>query len=325
MSGTQPPSAMAPGPAPRGATLLHASPARGVGSQDWALHPRYSCSKPRFLSSFGLGPPRACGELPTGPGAPAPPPANSAPGVNLFQAVPLRWLGKAREQWLFFEAPRPRVGDSASSTSTATSDATSIVAPRPRRETAAHYGPGGGCEPALAIGVDIDGRTAASVSWTRGSSDLRLAHCPLHRVGPGPGTFMWFTTEWRCTTVARLRLQRRLRRWNGTWVVEYREDVRFRQLHVHIGNACRSRALQALLQPPRPSREAPPIRASPSQAGAVGSRDPAAQNRLRRRASRFRERKCISSGWMPRKSSDDDESRLDDFVIFVLRPRTSPG
>src|SRR5204863_5377213 len=103
-----------------------------------------------------------------GPGAPPPPaecvnPPGIATGVNLFQAVPLAPASDAPDERpvvrLFFEAPgrggRQRIVYLDSQDGYEGRD---FHRGAPTRcDTAADYGIGGGCEPALAIGVDIDG------------------------------------------------------------------------------------------------------------------------------------------------------------------------
>jgi hypothetical protein len=161
----------------------------------------------RGVSGYGLL--RICQPLPGPPGGqPTPDPAcagsrSMVTNLALYQAVPLtpEAGGKVR---LYFEAEafdgRTRIHYLDSQDGYLGRD---FHRGRPTRcETDADYSPGGGCEPTLAIGVDLDG--------ARGNPNLRNAR--QFKIGyptleswawdMRPGTFMWFTTEWadwRCS------------------------------------------------------------------------------------------------------------------------------
>lgn len=190
-----------------------------------------------FEGVLGYGLMRACGELPVGPGAPpAPPecvnPPGIATGVNLFQAVPLAPTGDESSTGgkirLYFEAPgrggRQRIVYLDSQDGYVGRDfhrGTSTQC-----QTAADYGPGGACEPALAIGVDIDGPDEGNPNLLN-ARQFKIAWPIAASTAwdQAPGTFMWFTTEWRDGRCSRFDFNVAYAVWNGKkWDVQYGED-----------------------------------------------------------------------------------------------------
>jgi uncharacterized protein (TIGR03437 family) len=182
----------------------------------------------RGISGYGLL--RVCQPVPGAPGTPPQLPpgcagaASLAAGVNLFQAVPLAASRKVR---LFFEAAggdgRTRILYLDSHDGYAGRDFHS--GPPTRCSTLADYSAGGGCEPKLAIGVDIDAEG--------GNPNLRHARqfkilYPTEDSGAWdmqPGTPMWFTTEWPDGRCSAFGFNAAYAVWSGTkWEVAYRPD-----------------------------------------------------------------------------------------------------
>jgi hypothetical protein len=185
------------------------------------------------VSGYGLM--RACGELPVGPNAPPVPaecrnPQGIATGVNLFQAVPLvsaegETAGKVR---LFFEAPgrggRQRIVYLDSQDGYVGRD---FHRGAPTRcDTAVDYALGGGCEPTLAVGVDIDGPDDRNLNLLN-ARQFKIAWPTAVSTAwdQAPGTFMWFTTEWRNGQCSKFDFNAAYAVWDGTkWRVQYGED-----------------------------------------------------------------------------------------------------
>lgn len=298
-----------------------------------------------FTGVPGFGLLRACGELPMGPGAPAPPaacvnPPGIATGVNLFQAVPLQpaeGSGESGKIRLFFEAPgrggRQRIVYLDSQDGYEGRDfhrgASTICA------SPADYGPGGGCEPALAVGVDIDGAEGGNpnilnarqfkIAWpTADSTAWNLS----------PGTLMWFTTEWRDRRCSALDFNAAYAVWNGkTWDVRYGDDGCPKILAgvqapapVHIAGAGPARYKLYFSRHVRPGGPGDPrIAIKPLQ---VLYADPALTGDAAR--TDFEDWEPVETArevhflWPDGQELTEDEiSRLDDFVVFAPGPDPS--
>jgi len=185
------------------------------------------------ISGFGLL--RACGELPMGPGAPPAPPAcvnpqGIATGVNLYQAVPLMPSADGKEDGkirLYFEAPgrggRQRIVYLDSQDGYLGRDFHRGAATR--CDTPADYGAGGGCEPALAIGVDIDGPNGNRNLLNARQFKIAWPTAVSTAWDQSPGTFMWFTTEWRDGRCSTFGFNAAYAVWDGSrWEVPYGEN-----------------------------------------------------------------------------------------------------
>jgi hypothetical protein len=288
------------------------------------------------VSGFGLL--RGCGELPVGPGAPEPPaecvnPQGLATGVSLFQAVPLASTsGEGPRIRLFFEAPgrggRQRIVDLDSQDGYEGRD---FHRGEPTRcETAADYEPGGGCEPALAIGVDIDGPDGGNPNL-RNARQFKIAWPTAVSTAwdLSPGTFMWFTTEWRDGRCSRFDFNAAYAVWNGkTWDVQYGADGCPKILAgvqapapVHIGgSAGLARYKLYFSRHARPGGPGDPriaikplqlLYADPERTGDAARTD-------------FEDWEPLDAArevhflWPDgSKLTEDEESRLDDFVVFA--------
>jgi uncharacterized protein (TIGR03437 family) len=182
----------------------------------------------RGISGFGLL--RACQPA---PGSPAntlsPDCVNSrslAAGVALYQAVPLAGPagGKVR---LYFEAQgfdgRTRILYLDSHDGYIGRDFHS--GPPTRCSTLADYSAGGGCEPTLALGVDVDGDAGNPV--IRNARQFKIAYAMRDSSAWDlkPGTSMWFTTEWPDGRCSAYGYNTAFAVWNGSrWSVAYRPD-----------------------------------------------------------------------------------------------------
>jgi hypothetical protein len=85
----------------------------------------------------------------------------------------------------------------------------------------ADYAAGGGCEPALDIGVDLDGAQGFAGIQNARQFKIGVATRASTAWDMAPGSFMWFTTEWtngRCSTFG---FNAAYATWDGTrWRVE---------------------------------------------------------------------------------------------------------
>ena len=181
----------------------------------------------RGVSGFGLL--RVCQQAPGTPGRePTLPPEcvgshSLATRLNLFQAVPLTTEagGKVR---LFFEAGggdgRTRILYLDSQDGYAGRDFHAGASTR--CSSLADYSAGGGCEPKIAVGVDVDG----------GDGNPNVLNARQFKIGyptqdswvwdMKPGTFMWFTTEWPDRRCSEFNFNVAYAVWSGTrWNVEY--------------------------------------------------------------------------------------------------------
>ncbi|MBI3210323.1 MAG: hypothetical protein HYZ37_15670 [Candidatus Solibacter usitatus] len=178
-----------------------------------------SASLFRGVSGFGLL--RVCDQQPSAACAAS---RSLAMNLALFQAVPLAGENKVR---LYFEAQgfdgRTRILYLDSQDGYLGRDfhpgTPTICA------AIADYAPGGACEPALAIGVDIDG--------ARGNANLLNARqfkifYPAQDSwawDQAVGTALWFTTEWpngRCSSYG---FNAAYAVWDGArWAVQYQEN-----------------------------------------------------------------------------------------------------
>jgi hypothetical protein len=337
------------GPEREGAVRLYYTPLQreekgvkiGQQTKPLAADPIDAAVSFQGISGFGLL--RACGELPTGPGAPAPPaecvnPQGIATGVNLFQALPIAAAPDSPEQArirLFFEAPgrggRQRIvyldsqdgyegRDFHRGTST-------------RCESAGDYGPGGGCEPALAIGVDIDGPGERNPNLLN-ARQFKIAWPTAISTAwdMAPGTFMWFTTEWRDGRCSRFDFNAAYAVWNGkSWDVQYGDDGCPKVLGgvqapapVHVGNTTPpARYKLYFSRHARPGgRTDPRVATKPVQ---LLYSDP--ERTGDQLTTEFEDWEPIESArdvlflWPDgTQLSEDEESRLDDFVVFAPGP-----
>jgi len=121
----------------------------------------------------------------------------AATGLALFQAVPLSPEGGGRVR-LYFEAEgydgRTRILHLDSRDGYIGRDF--HAGPATRCSTLADYSAGGGCDPSLDIGVDVDG--ANGFPGIRNARQFKVAY-PTRDSWAwdlAPGAFMWFTTEW---------------------------------------------------------------------------------------------------------------------------------
>lgn len=186
-----------------------------------------------FTGISGYGLMRACGELPVGPNAPPPPsecvnPQGLVTGVSLYQAVPLApdTEGNGRIR-MFIEGPgrggRQRIAYLDSQDGYEGRDFHRGGATR--CDTAADYGPGGGCEPTLAIGVDIDGADGNPNLLNVRQFKIAWPTADSSAWDQAPGTFMWFTTEWRDGRCSTFGFNAAYAVWNGEkWEVRYGDN-----------------------------------------------------------------------------------------------------
>jgi hypothetical protein len=189
----------------------------------------------RGVSGFGLL--RVC--MPGPPGPPgSPPPApdpqcaasrSLASQLALFQAIPLAAAeGEAGTVRLFFEAQgsnqRTRILYLDSQDGYTGRDfnrgSQTICA------TLEDYSPGGSCEPALAIGVDVDGPEHGNPNL-QNARQFKIFYPTRDSTAwdQSPGTAMWFTTEWRDRQCSPFNFNQAYAVWDGErWVVQYQED-----------------------------------------------------------------------------------------------------
>jgi hypothetical protein len=288
----------------------------------------------RGVSGYGLL--RVCLPRPSPPGGPPPQPdpacaasRSVATGLALFQAVPLapEAGGKVR---LYFEAEgydgRTRILSLDSQDGYLGRD---FHAGAPTRcSTLADYSPGGGCEPQLVIGVDGDGE--------RGNPNLRSAR--QFKIGyptleswlwnAAPGAFLWFTTEWPDRRCSEFGFNAAYAVWDGDrWTVQYQENGCPKILAgaqapvpVHLGGA---RYKLYFNRHPRPGGPSDPqvavkpmrlLYADPEYSG-----DPAVVD--------FEDWESLDDArrirylWPDGSPLDEDnESRLDDYMIFAPTP-----
>lgn len=292
------------------------------------------------VSGFGLL--RVCAEQPAGPGAMPPPleclnPQGLATGVALYQAVPLAppepgGIGRIR---LFFEAlgrgGRTRIvyldsQDGYTGRDFHRGNST-------RCETVADYAPGGGCEPALVIGVDIDGARDGNPNLLN-ARQFKIAYPTAVSTAwdQAPGTFMWFTTEWRDGRCSRFGFNAAYAVWNGTsWQVQYGDDGCPRILPgaqapapVHIGSTSGPARYKLYfsrhVQPAGPTD--PRVALKPMQllyADPESTGDPVVTD--------FDDWESLESArdihflWPDgTRLTEDEESRFDDFFVFAPGP-----
>jgi len=284
----------------------------------------------RGVSGFGLL--RICQPLPAPPGSPPlPDPAcagskSLATGLALFQAVPLAHEagGKIR---LLFEAQgfdgRTRILYLDSQDGYIGRDFHSRAPTR--CDTLEDYSAGGGCEPVLAVGVDVDG--------DRGNPNVLNAR--QFKVGyptldswtwdMASGTFLWFTTEWPDRRCSEFGFNAAYAVWSGEeWVVQYEENGCPKLLAgvqapmpVHLGRARYKLYFNRHPQPGGPTD--PQVARKPMQmlfADPERSGDPGVVD---------------FEDWEPLESArqihylwpdgsllnEEEESRLDDYMIFA--------
>lgn len=290
----------------------------------------------RGVSGYGLL--RVCQPIPGAPGSPPTVPAGCigapslAASLNLFQAVPLTPAGGGKVR-LFFEAGggdgRTRILYLDSQDGYIGRDFHS-GAPT-RCETLADYSAGGGCEPKLAIGVDID----------RDNGNPNLLNARQFKIlyptrdswawDMQPGAPMWFTTEWTDGRCSRYAFNAAYAVWDGDkWKVGYGPDGCPKLLAgvqapapVHLGGA-RYKLYFNLHPSPGgttdPQQALKPMRLLYADPEATG--DPARVE--------FEDWEPLASArqlhylWATGgRLTDQEESRLDDFVVFA--PTADPA
>jgi uncharacterized protein (TIGR03437 family) len=284
----------------------------------------------RGVSGYGLL--RVCLPVPGASGSPPSTPAECVgskslvTNLALFQAIPLspEAGGKVR---LYFEAGG---GDSRTrilyldSQDGYTGRDFHLGAPT-RCSTLADYSAGGPCEPKLAIGVDVDGANANPNLLNARQFKIFYPTQDSWLWDGKPGTAMWFTTEWpdgRCSTFG---FNAAYAVWNGAaWKVGYRADGCPKLLPgvqapapVHLGGARYKlyfsfHALPGGVTNPQASLK--PMRMLYADPEATG--DPALAD--------FEDWEPVASARLIRflwpdgtRLTDDEQSRLDDFVVFA--------
>jgi len=188
--------------------------------------PRSPDEASRFRGVSGYGLLRVCAPQNSGNGDPACVTSRSlATGLALFQAVPLSPEGGGRVR-LYFEAEgydgRTRILHLDSRDGYIGRDF--HAGPATRCSTLADYSAGGGCDPSLDIGVDVDG--ANGFPGIRNARQFKVAY-PTRDSWAwdlAPGAFMWFTTEWPNGSCSTFGFNAAFAVWNGTrWVVQAAE------------------------------------------------------------------------------------------------------
>jgi uncharacterized protein (TIGR03437 family) len=283
----------------------------------------------RGVSGYGLA--RVCQPI---NGATPPECAGStslATGLNLFQAVPLA-SGAGGKVRLYFEA---QAGDGRTRILYLDSQDGYIGrdfhsgAPT-RCSSLADYSAGGGCEPKIAVGVDIDGQAGNPNILNARQFKIAYPTQDSWAWDMKPGTLMWFTTEWqdgRCSTFG---FNAAYAAWSGArWNVAYRSDGCPKLLpgaqapaSVHLGGARYKLYFNLHPSPSGPSdpRVAlKPMRMLYADPEATG--DPA--------VAEFEDWEPLSSARQVRYLwpngdllTEDEQSRLDDYVI--LAPTSDP-
>jgi hypothetical protein len=288
----------------------------------------------RGVSGYGLQ--RVCIPAPGPPGSgpPPPDPACTASGslaaqLALFQAVPMDSEAGGFVR-LYFEAQgfdgRTRILWLDSQDGYIGRDFN--AGPASRCDTLADYSAGGGCEPKLALGVDIDG--------ARGNPNLLNAR--QFKIGyptqdswlwnAAPGAFMWFTTEWPNGRCSSFGFNAAYAVWNGEkWQVQYDASGCPRMLPgaqapmpVHLGGARYKIYFNRHAQPGGPMN--PQLAVKPMQmlyADPEFSGDPS--------VAEFGDWEPLEDAreihylWPGGGELDvENESKLDDYMIFAPTP-----
>jgi uncharacterized protein (TIGR03437 family) len=287
----------------------------------------------RGVSGFGLM--RVCQPGPPGAGIqPALPPectdrSNLAVNLNLFQAVPLATPAGPKVR-LFVEAGggdgRTRILYLDSQDGYTGRD---FHAGAPTRcNTAADYAPGGGCEPKLALGVDID-REGGNPNLLN-ARQFKIFYPTLDSWlwDMKPGTGMWFTTEWPDRRCSAYSFNAAYAVWTGAkWSVAYEANGCPKLLAgaqapapVHLGGA-RYKLYFNLHPSPGgptdPQQALKPMRMLYADPDATG--DPASVE--------FEDWEPLAAArkvhylWPDGSPvNETEESRLDDYVIFAPTP-----
>jgi uncharacterized protein (TIGR03437 family) len=289
----------------------------------------------RGVSGFGLL--RVCQPVPGSPGGQPQPPAdpgctnraNLAVNLNLFQAVPLAAPAGPKVR-LFFEAGggdgRTRILWLDSQDGYVGRDFHAGAATR--CNTLDDYAPGGGCEPKLAIGVDLDG--VAGNPNLLNARQFKILYPTLDSWvwDMSPGTPMWFTTEWPNGRCSPYGFNAAYAVWTGArWSVAYQPDGCPKLLAgaqapapVHLGGARYKLYFNLHPRPGGPTdpqQALKPMRMLYADPEATG--DPALVE--------FEDWEPLASARTVRylwpdggALTEEEVSRLDDYVIFAPTP-----
>ncbi|MEZ5353813.1 MAG: fibronectin type III domain-containing protein [Bryobacteraceae bacterium] len=284
----------------------------------------------RGVSGYGLL--RVCQPMPAPPGgSPSLPPGCAGSGalvtnLNLFQAVPLAGETDGRVR-LFFEAGgsdgRTRILYLDSQDGYIGRDFNS--GPATRCDSLADYSSGGGCEPKVAVGVDIDGPDPNPN--IRNARQFKIGY-PTQQSWAWdmrPGTFMWFTTEWPDRRCSPFNFNAAYAVWTGVkWRVDYGRDECPKLLAgaqapavVHLGGGSYKMYFNQHALPNGPTD--PQVALKPIRllyADAVATGDPTVVD--------FEDWEPLASArqvhylWPDGGVlSENQESRLDDYVVFA--------
>jgi uncharacterized protein (TIGR03437 family) len=290
----------------------------------------------RGVSGYGLM--RVCLPVPGAPGSLPSTPAecvgtkSMVTDLNLFQAVPLtpETGGKVR---LYFEAGggdgRTRIFYLDSQDGYAGRDFHPGAATR--CNTLADYSPGGPCEPKLAIGVDLDGPVGNPNLLNARQFKIFYPTQDSWLWDGKPGTAMWFTTEWADGRCSAFGFNAAYAVWSGSaWRVEYGADGCPKLLRgvqapapVHLGGA-RYKLYFSFHATPggvtNPQASFKPMRMLYADPEATGDPALADFEDWEPLANARPIRYVWSNGAL---LTDDEQSRLDDFVVFA--PTTDPA